>query len=1014
MVLLIQQQVTQMRKTGLIAGMLFSLASAAQESWVADPARGSTVERKKMEFMGKGFWYLLTPQWHQLPEVKEETFVKESGAWNVKWDMTRRNWNPPRVLLLRDLKVYAENGGRVEAVSAEVGIEAVEPGTKIYHPENLADGKHDTVCAVSGSIADPRTRFNPVGAGITVKLKKAMSLKRVILSYGDAGNPEIGNVKFLVNGQELKPASLERKEGVLSAIFTDAPQAEEFNILCESAPCRIQLEDFPPELSERLLRRPFASHLMRPVPFGLKPENFAREESEKLLRKYEKSHIGITFAEWDSQAFFQSWNPRNMFFNELVEFFGPEPRTREESEKSLHRFWNWHKSIFFDRIWGMSGAVGFPQYGMEWGGRVAGLELTNHTSTIPHRTLLRYTAGAGRQYGKPWLLYLAYYLGKFSPNSTRVVPDPKSRQWVEGPDAGISPSFSRRVFMTGYFMGMNFLGFEAQPWGQAENAPDGSVRLNENGKILKEFYEWIQSPGGIRGDWYTPILLLVDYHHGMMRRDGKIWGYEIPMEKGDWMGEHFRRAIDYYDGQGAAWNIPPYSHNMHNSTLGDIFDTAFGNPPSGKYPDFAEYPVVILTDDIRIDPELSSRLEKYVIGGGTLVMNSIHRKFFPTAMMPAKILENTSSEDGLTIPKVNLNRCTVMMKSRNGLPLALKCRYGNGNVLMTLPEYLLGDDKEQPTPYIGKMLESLQREVMPFQVEGDIQFIVSRLDASRWKLALINNKGILKEPWERKEKSDPAYTAKVTVTLPANAAVAEVYRGAVLRKENEKVFLEVPPGEVRILDIRNAPMASENGLPLIGEWKLDGSAGKTVGKAREKYHDIRYVKTPSGKTVYDASLPKTGILVEYNPGFPLCFGAFEFWASPNLNYTLSDRGGYPLASRFFRVFMNNRTWGLNVFDSMSVYGPRAEHDVWTHLAFTWDGGECRFFVNGTEYTSHGVPLKVFLPVWNNSFEIGTLGRGRRTFGGKISDVKLYSRALSPEEIRQLYENGKNQFGGKAQ
>lgn len=1010
MVLLIQQQGMRMRKIGLIAGILFSMTLGARESWVADPARGSKVEREKIEFMGKGFWYLLEPQWNQLPGVNTEKFVRESGIWRAKWDMTRKNGNPPRVLLLRDLKVYAENEGRTEAVSANIEVKPVESGTKIYHPENLPDGNSDTLCAVSGSIADPRKRFQPVGAEITVKFKKPTTLKRLLLSYGDKDNPEIGNVKFIINGEELKNVSTKRENGVLSALFGDAPRAETLSILCESAPFLIQLEDFPPELSEQLLRRPFVSHLMRPVPFGLTPENFERKESEKVLGKYDKSHIGIMFAEWDSQAFFQSWNPRNMFFNELNEFFGPEPRNREDSEKCLHRFWNWHKSIFFDRIWGMSGAVGFPQYGMEWGGRVAGLELTNHTSTIPHRTLLRYTAGAGRQYGKPWLLYLAYYLGKFSPNSTRGTPDPKSRQWTEGPDAGIAPSFSLRVFMTGYFMGMNFLSFEAQPWGQSEKTADGGIRLNENGKVLKEFYEWTQSPAGTRGDWYTPILLLVDYHHGMMRRDGKIWGHEISMEKGDLMGEHFRRAIDYCDGQSAAWNTPPYSHNMHNSPLGDIFDTAFGNPPSGTYPDFAEYPVVILTDDIRINPELSSRLEKYVIGGGTLVMNSIHQKAFPAGMMPTKILENTVPEDGLVIPKVNLNGCTVIMKSQKGLPFALKYRYGNGNVIMTLPEYLLGTDKEQPTPYIAKMLESLQREVMPFHVEGDVQFIVSRIDAAHWKLALINNKGVLKEPWERKEKTDPAYTAGVTVTLPAGASVSEVYRGSTLRKDKEKVSLEVPPGEVRVLDIRNAPMSSENLLPLIGEWKLDGTAGKTVGKAREKYFDVRYVKTSSGKTVYDASLPKTGIQVEYNPGFPLVSGTFEFWAAPDLNYKLSDRGGYPLASRFFRVTMNNRNWGLNVFDSMSLRGPRAEHDAWTHLAFTWDGSECRFFVNGTEYTSHGVPLKVFLPIWNNTFEIGTLGRGRRTFGGKISEVKLYSKALSSEEIKKIYDTGKSQFG----
>ena len=60
----------------------------------------------------------------------------------------------------------------------------------------------------------------------------------------------------------------------------------------------------------------------------------------------------------------------------------------------------------------------------------------------------------------------------------------------------------------------------------------------------------------------------------------------------------------------------------------------------------------------------------------------------------------------------------------------------------------------------------------------------------------------------------------------------------------------------------------------------------------------------------------------------------------------------------------------------------------------------------------GVPIKLYLPVWNGDFDIGTLGRGRRTFGGKISAVKLYGTALTPEKIREHYEQTKNQYKGK--
>ena len=315
--------------------------------------------------------------------------------------------------------------------------------------------------------------------------------------------------------------------------------------------------------------------------FGLQPENFDQEKSETILKKYEKSHIGICFAEWDSQAFFQSIRPSGRLYGETVEFFGNPPDRRESMYKYAQNFWNWHKKLFFNRIWGMSGATGMVHYGMEWGGKAAGMELTNHTSTIPHRTLLRYTAGAGRQYGKPWLLYQTFYLDKYAPSSVSPMPEKYSKSFCSGPDAGISASFARRMFLTAYFMGNTFQSIEQEPWGQVDKKGDRCV-LNANGKVLKEFYDFVRSPAGKRGIWYTPVLFAIDAHHGMVR-DKNVWCWgDIPtvlQTQSDLMSKLFSRAIDPYDGNTQAWDTPPYSHNLNNSSLGDIFDTALGNPP---------------------------------------------------------------------------------------------------------------------------------------------------------------------------------------------------------------------------------------------------------------------------------------------------------------------------------------------------------------------------------------------------------------------------------------------------
>ncbi len=994
----------------LALGLLQAIQAAT--SMVAEPARADQALWPKLLHLERDFWYLLKPEWHELRGVKDEEFVQESGLWYAKWDTRRWNYSPQRVFRLRELKLYGEKDGRNQAVALTVDVTALEKDTLVYNPLHLIDGDANTFCSLSGSIANPQIRYRPLEAEIRLRTGAEISPRKLLLSFGDERNPDIGRVELRVAGQVIAPETLvvDQATRTLTATFANAPMTRDMTLFCQSAPMTIELLDFPEELSRKLLKHPFSSHLMRPVPFGLSPDNFQRESCERLLNKYRDTHIGICFAEWDSQAFFQSWNPNNMYFTDLAAAFGPPPQNRHDSEQTLKKFWNWHKSIFFDQIWGMSGGIGFPQYAMEWGGQVAGMELTNHTSTIPHRTLMRLTAGAGRQYDKPWLLYLAYYLGKFSPNSTRVMADKETRQWASGPDAGISPSFARRTFMTAYFMGVNYLSFEAQPWGQAETLPDGTVALNANGKVLKEFYEWTRSPSGKRGDWYTPILLAVDYHHGQMRRNGRLWGYQIELEKGDWMGEHISRAIDYYDGEAAAWDKPPYSHNLHNSPLGDIFDTAFINPPSENFPILGRYAVTVLSDACSMTPALSSLLEDYVLNGGTLVFNSIHLDSLPKGMMPVRFTGEIIEEDGMRIPKLILNkRSSIELKTAAGNPFAIKYPYGNGHAIMTLPEYLLGNDPEQPVPYIGQLLEKLQEQVLPFQVSGDAQFLISRLGDGHWKVALINNKGVLKQPWERTEAFDQSYASVVKITLPEKASVQEIFRQAAVRKNRTVYEIDLPPGEIRVLEIRDTFVEFEKTLPLIGTWKLDGTEGSTVFPSRERTYDMKYAKTSSGRTVYDASEPNTAVEIDYNPGFPLKFGTISFWAAANLKCELSDRGGYPVAARFFRVSMHNQRWGFTVFDSDSVAGPPAEHERWTHIAFTWDGQHCRFFVDGVEYSNDGIPLKVFLPIWNNTFQIATLGRGRRTFGGKIADVKLYSKALTSEEINELLQQEKEQF-----
>ncbi|MFH1064532.1 MAG: LamG-like jellyroll fold domain-containing protein, partial [Candidatus Woesearchaeota archaeon] len=83
-----------------------------------------------------------------------------------------------------------------------------------------------------------------------------------------------------------------------------------------------------------------------------------------------------------------------------------------------------------------------------------------------------------------------------------------------------------------------------------------------------------------------------------------------------------------------------------------------------------------------------------------------------------------------------------------------------------------------------------------------------------------------------------------------------------------------------------------------------------------------------------------------------------------------------------------------------------QNDAWYHLALTYDAKNIRVYVNGAE---DGVLPTTGSLQGNGAFYIGhpqQVGYDY-IFNGSISDVKVYNRALSPEQILVLYQNKTN-------
>ena len=75
---------------------------------------------------------------------------------------------------------------------------------------------------------------------------------------------------------------------------------------------------------------------------------------------------------------------------------------------------------------------------------------------------------------------------------------------------------------------------------------------------------------------------------------------------------------------------------------------------------------------------------------------------------------------------------------------------------------------------------------------------------------------------------------------------------------------------------------------------------------------------------------------------------------------------------------------------------------WTHVCYTYNGTNKILYANGATVSSIAGPTYYSYGVGNY---IGTMTSTGGNWGGKVDDVRIYNRALSATEVRQLYNMG---------
>lgn len=1030
----------------LLCAVLPAPAKAA-ESWVAEPERALAVEWRIPEFAGRDFWTLLDPKWLELPGLKDEAFVRDSGLMNVRLPLIKESFITQRVLVLREIAVFQGGSQENTAPQAALVFRPDEKATVVLYPQNATDNRPETSAFISADPRPVKTRYAPVRAELEIRLAHDAPLDRIVIDHGAESQADLATVTFaaVVNGVpvSLVPAKIEHTPARLTAWFANAPSCPVIRLECVSARPLIKLGSLPEAIAARCLKAPFYPQhpfrLNQGSVLGLGPENIDRASWQEFSARYQTTFMGFYLGEWDSNLFQLYKQKGTRLYNELLEYVD-EYETRQEAEKQVRTIWEYEKQLYQGNVWGLSGQLNFPQYGLEWGGRIAGMELAGNSPNFPHRNNLLFTRGAARQYERPWLLYLAYYAGSATTNSKANPHAKGSSQWIEGEDLGIAPSLGRRLFYLSYYLGVNFLTFESQPWGQVKETEDGTCALTQHGQAIKDIYTWVHSAKGERGSCYTPILLLLDYHHGHAEwrrgQDWKIW-YHLPFEDGDYMTEHVLRCIDPYTNAKVG-DFPPYSPNLHNSALGDIFDAAFANAPSGLVAEalLDKYPVVMLLDDMNISFALSARLKRYVRDGGTLVINSAQCQagLSDERFLGLRLLSAWTEAEDMRIRQVTIIDAKPLVVSEGGLPLVTRNVYGNGNVILTTPHYMLLNEKKTPSPLIAEILAKLQAEVLPIKVQGDVQFLFNRLGNGTWKVILINNKGVLKLPESPVETRDHSYDADVRITAPAGTHASEIMAGAEIAEsveDDRKVFsLQVPAGEVRVVDVQNLTFQQRRqDRSLVGNWAFDEGEGTAARDSSGNGHDgvingAAYEKSGAGHCL-KLNGKDNYVWFDFPLKYPLEEGTFEAWACPNLDgYWLCEelagtkRGDVVNTGNILMIVYDGH-WLAMLYDNINVVklaGPEVVNHKWTHLVFTWAGFTSHFYVDGVEVVGAFGPMKYAGPIGNArhsrgkvKFYVGSQNprhKNLHPFNGKIDDVRLYNRQLTKTEIEQHCTSGR--------
>ncbi|MBI4582709.1 MAG: hypothetical protein HY717_01555 [Planctomycetes bacterium] len=408
---------------------------------------------------------------------------------------------------------------------------------------------------------------------------------------------------------------------------------------------------------------------------------------------------------------------------------------------------------------------------------------------------MAFARGAARQYGRPWIWY---YGSSFGDAIRSFVKEPyfleiQGRQ-IDNRNDTIGPSLAhiRRVLLNAYLQGATVMHPEQ---GYNLFGPDGE--LNPMGWPYDEMLR-LASRHPDRGMIYTPVALLLDKAHGWDKyqyRGMHIWeGGEL--ERGDRMINEFFNVAYFPFPKNEGEPVTCLNVPFPNGYFGNIFDVLVTSPTRLNV--VQNYRVVICLGKSRLAKAHAEPLKKYVAEGGTLVINAEQiPPGFDDQFLGSQVSDEWLESDTVICLRdstplrgapykyqvVQLKEASCLAKTSQGHPAGLLNKFGKGQVLLTTPSYLLGED-DAPIPYLPHLLIELTSGLLPIRIRGNCEYFIN-LHSKGYVVYLANNEGL-----EKFSHSPAKLDSKKTATVSLALEEVPLETGEWLGEEPRKWFLE--------------------------------------------------------------------------------------------------------------------------------------------------------------------------------------------------------------------------------